>query len=106
MVLVEIIDYRGNNKSQLNLKIECYQKNFLKYNLLLFYDIDKIIYLKERNIKYFIVKKKINSCDSIYLNWVNHLDNSLIRYKNGSLLKGFKNLNIIGMKIMHLLNQW
>jgi len=86
---VEIIDYRGKDRSQMNSIIDCYQRNYLKYNWLLFYDIDEFIYLKERNIKDFLVKKIFNSCDRIYLNWVNHLDNDQLRYKNESLFKRF-----------------
>ena len=86
---VEILDYRGKDKSQLNSINDCYKNNYLKYNWLLFYDIDEFIHLKERNIKFFLAKKKFNSCDRIYLNWVNHLDNEQLNYKNESLFKRF-----------------
>ena len=86
---VEVINYRGKEKSQLNSINDCYQNNFLKYNWSLFYDIDEFIFLKERSIKHFLVKKKFNSCERIYLNWVNHLDNDQLKYKNESLFKRF-----------------
>ena len=86
---VEIRDYRGKATIQMNSINDCYKNNFLKYNWLLFFDIDEFIYLKERNIKFFLAKKKFNSCDRIYLNWVNHLDNEQLNYKNESLFKRF-----------------
>ena len=86
---VEILDYRGKEKIQLNSINDCYKNNFLKYNWLLFYDMDEFINLKERNIKFFLAKKKFNSCERIYLNWVNHLDNDQLNYKNQSLFKRF-----------------
>jgi hypothetical protein len=86
---VEIIDYRGKEKSQITSMKDCYKNNYLKYDWLLFYDIDEFIYLKEKNIKIFLAKNKLNSCNRIYLNWVNHLDNEQIKYKNESLFKRF-----------------
>ena len=86
---VEILDYRGKEKIQLNSINDCYKNNFLNYNWLLFYDMDEFINLKERNIKFFLAKKKFNSCERIYLNWVNHLDNDQLNYKNQSLFKRF-----------------
>ena len=86
---VEIINYRGKNKIQLKYMNDCYQKNYQKYDWLLFYDFDEFIHLKEKNIKHFLISKKFNSCDKIYLNWVNHLDNDQLKYKNESLFKRF-----------------
>ena len=62
---VEIINYRGKNKNQLKSMNDCYQKNFLKYDWLLFCDMDEFIYLKEQNIKRFLFSGKFKSCDRI-----------------------------------------
>jgi hypothetical protein len=86
---VEIINYRGQNRIQLKSMNDCYQKNYLKYDWLLFYDMDEFIHLKEPNIKHFLISQKFNSCDKIFLNWVNHLDNDQLKYKNESLFKRF-----------------
>ena len=86
---VEIINYRGKNKIQLKYMNDCYQKNYQKYDWLLFYDLDEFIHLREKNIKHFLISKKFNSCDKISLNWVIHLDNDQLKYKNESLFKRF-----------------
>ena len=44
---------------------------------------------KRKKYQVFFGKKKFNSCERIYLNWVNHLDNDQLKYKNQSLFKRF-----------------
>ena len=68
---------------------DCYQNNYQKYDWLLFYDMDEFIHLKEKNIKKFLISNKFNSCNQIFLNWVTHLDNDQLKYKNESLFKRF-----------------
>ena len=58
--------------------------------VIIFYDIDEFIYLKNiKNIKEFLVKKKFKKCKSIYLNWIVHTDNNLLYYENKSVFNRF-----------------
>ncbi len=99
---VEIINYRGRNKSQLIAMNDCYKKNYKDYNWLIFYDMDEFIYLKDYdNLKDFLNLPKFNNCEIIQLNWVQHTDNNLIYYNKGSLAKRFKE---IGKKINGLID--
>ena len=70
---------------------ECYEKNYKIYDWLLFFDIDEYIHLQNyQNIKYFLINKKFDKCQSIYLNWIIHTDNNLIYYVIEVYLKGLK----------------
>ena len=63
---VEIINYRGKNKIQLKYMNDCYQKNFQKFDWLLFYDMDEFIHLKGfNNIKLFLSKRNFGKCNII-----------------------------------------
>ena len=87
---VEIINFRGKIGKQLIMFEDCYKKNAMKYDWLIFYDIDEFINLKTIiNIKDFLNQKKFSRCQSIYLNWVIHTDNNLIYYNNKSLAQRF-----------------
>ena len=87
---VKILNWRGKLYSQYAMYQNCYQKNYKKYNWLLFYDIDEYIYLKNyNNIKEFLIQKKFKKCPSIYLNWKLHTDNNLLYYYNKSLHERF-----------------
>ena len=87
---IEIINVRGKKRKQLKMFQNCYNKNYKKFDWLIFYDIDEFIYLKNiHNIKDFLNQKKFNKCQSIYLNWVIHTDNNLKYYNNRSLSKRF-----------------
>ena len=58
---------------------DCYQKNFKKYDWLMFYDVGEFIHLKNyQNIKEFLIEKKFNNCQKIYLNWIFQTDNDLL----------------------------
>ena len=88
---VQIINFRGQNKIQLKAMNDCYKKNFLQYDWLLFFDIDEFIFLKDfYNIKSFLNQTKFNDCKIILLNWVIRSDNELIYYDNRSLFTRFK----------------
>ena len=87
---VEVINFRGKEGKQLKMFEDCYKKNSMKYDWLIFYDMDEFIYLKKIiNIKDFLNQKKFNKCQSIYLNWVIHTDNNLKYYYNKSLAQRF-----------------
>ena len=87
---VEISDWRGKEKQLINMMNDCYQKNYEKYDWLMFYDVDEFINLKNyRNIKEFLIEKKFNSCQKIYLSLVFHTDNDLLHYENKTVQKRF-----------------
>ena len=76
---VEILDWRGKQTEQLSMMNDCYQKNYGKYNWLIFNDIEEFIHLKDNiNIKYFLGQGKFNTCKKIYLNSAFHSDNNQI----------------------------
>ena len=88
--LVEIINCRGLISPQANAYKDCQEKNYMKYDWLIFYDMDEYIYLKNyKNIKNFLNSKKFNKCQRIQLNWIFHTDNNLIYYDNRTLAKRF-----------------
>jgi len=90
---VEIINYRGQKRKQLTTFNNCYNKNHINYDWLLFFDIDEFINLKGfSNIKKYLVQKQFHKCESIYLNWVLHTDNNLLYYDNRELFKRFPNI--------------
>ena len=92
---VEIIDFRGIIKPQKKSMNDCYKKNYLKFNWLLFYDLDEFLYLKNfTNIKYFLNQPKFNKCKIIRLNLVYFTDNNFLYYENKSLSKRFQQINI------------
>ena len=60
---VKISDWRGKDKELKNMMNDCYQKNYEKYDWLMFYDVDEFIHLKNyQNIKEFLIEKKFNGC--------------------------------------------
>ena len=90
---VEIINYRGQKRKQLKIFHNCYKKNYINYDWLLFFDVDEFINLKGfSNIKKYLEQKKFQKCESIYLNWVIHTDNNLLYYDNRTLYKRFPNI--------------
>ena len=69
---------------------DCLNKNYYKYNWLLFYDIDEFIYLRKFiNIKTFLKQKRFDKCQSIQLNVFFHSDNNLLYYDNRTLSERF-----------------
>ena len=87
---IEIINHRGEKSIQIKMFQDCYQLNYKIYDWLIFFDIDEYIYLKNyHNIKDFLIQKKFNKCQSIYLNWIIHTDNNLKYYDNRTLSKRF-----------------
>ena len=88
---VEIINYRGYIKSQYKMMNNCYKKNYLKYDWIMFYDIDEFLYLKNYyNIKNYLNKYKFNKCKIIYLNFIYYTDNNNLYYENKTLLNRFR----------------
>ena len=91
---VKIINYRGQRAKQLKMYQDCYMAHHNNYDWIIFYDIDEYIYLKNyNNIKNFLIQKKFDKCQSIYLNWVIHTDNNLKYYDNRTLSERFPEIN-------------
>lgn len=88
---VEIIDYRGKYKIQLDVLNHCYKKNYKNYNWLILFDMDEFLFLnKINNIKKFLKNSCFNNCSVIFLNEVVHTDNNQLYYKKENLAKRFK----------------
>ena len=88
--LVQIINYRGKIAPQLKIYEKCYNLNKIKYDWLIFFDIDEFIHLNNFNsIKEFLNQKKFKDCKLIYFNCVRHTDNDLLYYDNRSLAERF-----------------
>ncbi len=87
---IEIVNYRGKSKIQMDAFNDCYQKLKTKYDWIIFYDIDEFIHLKNfQNIKKYLNQYHFIKCNAIYLNHVIHTDNNQIYYHNSSLTKRF-----------------
>ena len=88
--LVEIFNWRGRKKVLYKIMNSCYQKNFNKFDWLIFYELDEFIHLSNySNIKIFLNEEKFNKCNLIYLNLLCHTDNNLLFYENKSLAERF-----------------
>lgn len=80
---VEIINFRGKKRALIEMMNDCYKKNYLAYDWLIFYEIDEYIFLKNyNNIKKFLGESKFNNCETIQLNWLFHTDNNNVYYEN------------------------
>ena len=79
---------------------DCYQKNYMRYDWLIFYEIDEFIYLKNiNNIKIYLGSPNFTNCESINLNWILHTDNNLLDYENKPLKERFpEKENVIEFK--------
>jgi hypothetical protein len=87
---VKLINWRGIERAQFKAINNCYLTYNKEYDWLIFYDIDEFIHLENySNIKNYLSETKFNNCKKIYLNWVFHTDNNLIRYSNIPLQKRF-----------------
>jgi len=88
---VNIINYRGYHRPQRKMMNNCYKMNYLKYDWLIFIDLDEFLYLKNySNIKNFLNEPKFNNCKKIYLNYVFYTDNNNVYYENKTLMERFK----------------
>ena len=97
---VKIINYRNQLKIQMKAFTHCYKRNKIKYDWLIFYDMDEFIHLHHyNNIKNYLNQNHFSKCNIIYLNHVIHTDNNQINYRNKSLferfpqIENFKKLN-------------
>ena len=91
---VEIHNWRGKIKAQINMINECYQEHKLDYDWVMFPDLDEYIHLFNNytNLGQFLDETKFNKCDIIYLNLVCHSDNEQLHYENKTLKQRFPNI--------------
>ena len=88
--LVEIINFRGKERAQIEMMNDCYTKNHNKFDWLFFFDIDEFLFLKKyNNFKTYLNNLCFNNCKKIHFNWVFFTDNNLLYYDNRSLFKRF-----------------
>ena len=87
---VEIVNWRGRKKQILNIMNDCYLKNNMNYDWLIFYEFDEFIFLKDfTSLKTYLNDDRFSHCKKIYLNWIFHTDNNFLYYDNRSLLIRF-----------------
>ena len=87
---VKILNWRGIRKGLHRLMNDCYNRNFRKYDWLIFYELDEFINLHNyTNIKKFLNEKKFKNCQLLYLNSIAHTDNNLLYYENKPLAVRF-----------------
>ena len=87
---VELLNWRGRKYQLMNIMKDCYKKNNIYYNWLMFYELDEFINLNNyTNIKSFLNQKKFEGCQIIYLNLVCHTDNNQLYYINKPLAERF-----------------
>ena len=78
---VEISNFRGKKIAELEMLNDCYLKNYMNYNWLIFFEADEFIHLKNyTNIKDYFKNLKFKKCQRIQLNWIFHTDNNLLYY--------------------------
>ena len=88
---VNIIDYRGFPRPQNRMMNSCYKMNYLKYDWIIFNDIDEFLYLKNySNIKNFLNEYKFNKCKITYLNFIFYTDNNNLHFENKTVISRFK----------------
>ena len=88
---VEVINFRGKKRIQLEMMNDCYIKNYLNYDWLIFFDLDEFIYLRNfKNIKKFLNNGRFKKCQRIQLNWLFHTDNNLLYYDKRPIKERFK----------------
>ena len=86
---VEIVNFRGKIRALYPMMNDCYRNNYMKYDWLIFFEIDEYIHLKNKDVKTYLSDKCFNNCDIINLNWILHTDNNLIYYENKPLKERF-----------------
>ena len=85
---VEIKNWRGLEKAQFNIMNNCYETNFIKFDWLIFYNIDEFIYLRYFNsLKVFLSQSKFKNCGKVQLNWIHRVDNENSLYYDKRPLK-------------------
>ena len=87
---VEIINYRGKYKPQLQAYNHCYINNNQNYNWMAFLDADEYLYIRfYTDINKFLSLSKFWKCSSILINWKYYGDNDNLYYDPRPLKERF-----------------
>ena len=86
---VDIINFRGKKRALYQMMNDCYRNNYMKYDWLIFFELDEYIHLKNYNLKEYLNNKNFSNCNAINLNWFLHTDNDKIYYENKTLKERF-----------------
>ena len=87
---VEIIDIRGIVAPQIRAMEDCRKKNYMKFDWLIFYDMDEYLFLRNySNVNDYLNQKVFAKCQRIQLNWFFHTDNNQLYYDNRTLKERF-----------------
>ena len=90
---ISLINYRGERgKSQMNMLIECYEKNNKNYDWLSFFDVDEFLEIKPKGIKIkeLLINERYNYCQNIKFNWLLYSDDDKLYYENKPVQERFK----------------
>ena len=68
----------------------CYHKNKIKFDWILFIDMDEYLVIVKDNLKNYLSNPKFKKCDFIKVHWIIPTDNNLLHYDNRSLFERFK----------------
>jgi len=87
---VEIVNYRGKYKPQIQAYNHCYINNNKNYNWMAFYDSDEYLYINDyKDINKFLSQPQFKNCSSILINWKYYGDNDNLYYEPLPLQKRF-----------------
>lgn len=91
--LIDIIDYIGKNKNQMELYAEVYDMYQSKCNWISFFDFDEFLEIRNGystlTIKEYLSEPKFKKCDVVVINWLIYSDNDLVLYDNRSVIQRF-----------------
>lgn len=77
------------NHSQSLSYTSCYNNNKNKFDWFLMIDFDEFLFIKNNNLKNYLLNNRFNKCDFISFNWFIPNDNDLLKYDNRSLFERF-----------------
>ena len=86
--IINFRGYRGNRGGpQMSAYYDCYQRNYMKYDWMAFFDVDEYLELVPNNltIQKFLSHSRFDKCESIKINWKVFSDNDLLDYEDRPL---------------------
>ena len=84
--------YRGNIGGPiLATYYDCYQRNYMKYDWMAFFDVDEYLelYPKNQTIQGFLSDSRFDKCESIKINWKLFTDNNFLEFEDRPLNERF-----------------
>ena len=92
---ITIINFRGYRGEyggpQMSSYYDCYEKNYLIYDWIAFFDVDEYLVFNQRNltIQQFLDNSRYNNCEIVKINWKVFSDNNQLEYENKPLCERF-----------------